>query len=209
MTGYLLIESRDPFESNDVGYYYGLARGLVEAGNQVTLFLIQNAVLAARPSAQAPQLRALIGSGIKVLADDFALKERGITKLLDGDPPYESENLTTAFRILDVMARRGHNINVFAYEGASGLAFARQAPHPNPVHGKNVAEENHPTTKDQVTALLALAAKNGGRVDWVNCGMCVDERGVGEFVAHTRRGSPADFHSFCEASDNVLAIPTK
>jgi multidrug efflux pump subunit AcrB len=32
---------------------------------------------------------------------------------------------------------------------------------------------------------------------------------VGEFVADTRRGSPADFHAFCEASDNVLAIPTK
>jgi hypothetical protein len=84
MAGYLLIESRDPFESNDVGYYYELARGLVEAGNQVTLFLIQNAVLATRPSAQTPQLKALIGSGIKVLADDFALKERGIAKLLDG-----------------------------------------------------------------------------------------------------------------------------
>jgi predicted peroxiredoxin len=84
MAGYLLIESRDPFESNDVGYYYGLASGLVEAGNQVTLFLTQNAVLAARPSAQTPQLRALIGSGVKVLADDFALKERGITKLLEG-----------------------------------------------------------------------------------------------------------------------------
>jgi predicted peroxiredoxin len=84
MAGYLLIESRDPFESNDVGYYYGLARGLMEAGNQVTLFLVQNAVLAVRRSAQVPQLQALIGSGIKVLADDFALKERGITKLLDG-----------------------------------------------------------------------------------------------------------------------------
>ena len=84
MAEYLLIESRDPFESNDVGYYYDLARGLVEAGNQVTVFLIQNAVLAARPSAQTPQLKALIGSGIKVLADDFALKERGIAKLLDG-----------------------------------------------------------------------------------------------------------------------------
>jgi sulfur relay (sulfurtransferase) complex TusBCD TusD component (DsrE family) len=84
MAEYLLIESRDPFESNDVGYYYGLARGLVEAGNQVTLFLVQNAVFAARPSAQAPQLKALIGSGIKVRADDFALRERGITKLLDG-----------------------------------------------------------------------------------------------------------------------------
>ena len=84
MTGYLLIESRDPFESNDVGYYYELARGLSDAGNQVTLLLVQNAVLAARPSAQAPKLRELIGSGIKVLADDFSLQQRGVTKLLDG-----------------------------------------------------------------------------------------------------------------------------
>jgi sulfur relay (sulfurtransferase) complex TusBCD TusD component (DsrE family) len=84
MAEYLLIESRDPFESHDVGYYYDLARGLVEAGDKVTLFLVQNAVFAARPSAQATQLRLLVGSGIKIVADDFALKERGITKLLDG-----------------------------------------------------------------------------------------------------------------------------
>src|SRR5271165_146721 len=122
--------------------------------------------------------------------------------------PFNSENLPTAFRIFASWAQGGHNINLFAYESASGLAFTRQASHPNPVHGKNVAEENHPTTKDQVMALLALAAQTGGKVDWVNCGMCVDERGVGEFVAG-RRGSPADFHAFCEASDNVLAIPTK
>ena len=85
----------------------------------------------------------------------------------------------------------------------------RQAAHPNPVHGKDVAEENHPTTKDQVAALLTEAETNGGKVDWVNCGMCVDERGVNEFVPGTRRGSPADFHAFIEASDNVLVIPTK
>src|SRR4029078_12925476 len=107
--------------------------------------------------------------------------------------------------ILHAAARRGYDINVFAYEGASALAFARQVPHPNPVHGKTVAEENHPTTKDQVSALIAEAAKNGGKVDWVNCGMCVDERGVGEFVAETRRGSPADFHSFFETADHVVA----
>lgn len=77
------------------------------------------------------------------------------------DAPYELANLTTAFRILDAAARRGHDINVFAYEGAAALAFAPQTPHPNPVHGKNVAEENHPTTKDQVAALLAE-----GREEW-------------------------------------------
>ena len=84
MAEYLLIESRDPFESNDVGYYYDLAKGLVEAGNQVTLFLAQNGVLSARPSAHSATLSALARSGVAVLADDFSLQERGIAKLAEG-----------------------------------------------------------------------------------------------------------------------------
>ena len=84
MAEYLLIESRDPFESRDVGYYYELAKGLVEAGNQVTLFLAQNGVLSARPSAHSAALGALAQSGVTVLADDFSLKERGIAKLAEG-----------------------------------------------------------------------------------------------------------------------------
>jgi sulfur relay (sulfurtransferase) complex TusBCD TusD component (DsrE family) len=84
MAQYLLIESRDPFESNYVGYYYELAKGLVEEGNQVTLFLVQNGVLSARPSKQSAALSALARSGMKVLADDFSLQERGIAKLAEG-----------------------------------------------------------------------------------------------------------------------------
>lgn len=84
MKNYLLIESRDPFESNDVLYYYELSKGLVEAGNEVTLFLVQNGVLAARPSVHSASLTALCQSGVKVLADDFSLQERGISKLADG-----------------------------------------------------------------------------------------------------------------------------
>ena len=84
MAEYLLIESRDPYESRDVGYYYELAKGLVEAGNQVTLFLAQNGVLSARPSAHSAALGALAQSGVTVLADDFSLKERGITRLAEG-----------------------------------------------------------------------------------------------------------------------------
>ena len=84
MDEYLLIESRDPFESNDVGYYYDLAKGLVESGNQVTLFLAQNGVLSARPSVHSAALSALVRSGVTVLADDFSLQERGIAKLAEG-----------------------------------------------------------------------------------------------------------------------------
>jgi sulfur relay (sulfurtransferase) complex TusBCD TusD component (DsrE family) len=84
MAHYLLIESRDPFESNDVAYYYDLAKGLKDAGNEVTLFLAQNAVLAARPSGRSAALTALATQGVQVLADDFSLKERGIGALADG-----------------------------------------------------------------------------------------------------------------------------
>lgn len=84
MAQFMLIESRDPFESNDVTYYYDLARGLVESGNQVTLFLAQNGVLPARPSVHSAVLSALARSGVTILADDFSLQERGIAKLADG-----------------------------------------------------------------------------------------------------------------------------
>ena len=59
MAKYLLIESRDPFETNDVGYFYDLAAGLAQKGNTVTLFLVQNGVLPARRS---PGARALAGA---------------------------------------------------------------------------------------------------------------------------------------------------
>lgn len=127
------------------------------------------------------------------------------------DPPYETPRTTTALRLLDIAARRGYNLNVFAYEGSVNLAFAKQVPHPNAVHGRDVAQEDHPNPKDWVAAVVAEATKNGGKVDWVQCGMCVDERGAGEWIpeAALRRGAPADLVKFTEESDNTLVIPTR
>jgi tRNA 2-thiouridine synthesizing protein D len=125
------------------------------------------------------------------------------------DPPYESARSTTALRLIDAAIRRGHDVNVFAYEGAVGLAFARQAPHANAVHGRDVAAEDHPNPKDWIAALLTEAGRLGRKIDWVNCGLCVDERGVGEAIAGTRRGSPADLWKFVQGSAATLVIPTK
>jgi tRNA 2-thiouridine synthesizing protein D len=97
---------------------------------------------------------------------------------------------------------------MFAYEGAVLLPFSRQQAHPNAVHGRNVEEENHFLTTTVVGALMA-AARTGGRLDWVNCGLCVDERGAGEAIDGVRRGSPADFRKMAETSDNTLVIATR
>lgn len=78
MAHYLMIESRDPFESNDVAYFYDLAKDLKGQGNDVSLFLVQNGVLPARPSTQSAALSAVADAGVTVTADDFSLRERGI-----------------------------------------------------------------------------------------------------------------------------------
>ena len=125
------------------------------------------------------------------------------------DAPYESARTTTALRLIDIAVRRGYAVNVFAYEGAVLLPFARQQPHANAVHGRSVEEENHLLTKNVVAALAAAATQNGGKLDWVNCGLCVDERGAGEAIEGIRRGSPADFWKMATASDGTLVIATR
>lgn len=125
------------------------------------------------------------------------------------DPPYENARSTTALRLVDEALRRGHAVNVFAYEGAVYLPFAKQAPHANAVHGRDVEQEDHPNPKDWVAALLQAAEAKGTTLDWVQCGLCVDERGAAECIPGPRRGSPADLVKFAEASDNTLVIPTR
>jgi tRNA 2-thiouridine synthesizing protein D len=125
------------------------------------------------------------------------------------DAPYESARTTTAFRLVDAAVRRGHDVTVFAYEGAVALSFARQAPHANAVHGRDVAEEDHPNPKDWVAALLAAAEPAGGALRWINCGLCVDERGVAEAVPGVGRGTPADFWKAAQAAHGTLVIPTR
>ena len=77
MTRYVFIESRDPFESRDTQFLEETAIAVKERGHDVTVFLLQNGVLAARESVK--QLSRLAAAGVTLLADDLSLRERGIT----------------------------------------------------------------------------------------------------------------------------------
>src|SRR4030095_13685428 len=124
------------------------------------------------------------------------------------NPPYESANSTTALRIISAALQQGIHVNVFAYEGAVCLTLKDQAPHANPVKGTTVEEEDHPTTKAFIGSLLALG-KDKPLLNWVNCGLCVDERGAGNATDGVKRGSPADFLKMAQASTNTLVIPAR
>ena len=76
MTRYVFIESRDPFESRDTQFLEDTVVAVKERGHEVTVFLVQNGVLAARESAR--RLGRLAEAGVTLLADDLSLRERGI-----------------------------------------------------------------------------------------------------------------------------------
>jgi tRNA 2-thiouridine synthesizing protein D len=135
------------------------------------------------------------------------MSERTLTLALM-DPPYESANSTTALRIISAALAKGINVNVFAYEGAVCLPLKDQAPHANPVKGTTVEQEDHPTTRSFVSSLLEIG-KTKPLLTWVNCGLCVDERGATNVVDGIKRGSPADFFKMANESTNTLVIPTK
>ena len=86
MAKYLLIEPRGPFDSGDTQCYYDLAIGLVKAGDEVALFLVQNGVMGTRKGSKDVGLGAAAAAGVQVLADDFSLRERAIPAngLIDG-----------------------------------------------------------------------------------------------------------------------------
>jgi len=95
-SSYLIIESQDPFEFRDVEEGYRLVADLAAKGRSVTLFLVQNGVLATRQGARTGQFATLAATpGVTVLADTFALQERGIPSaaLVPGVRPADMDAL--------------------------------------------------------------------------------------------------------------------
>jgi predicted peroxiredoxin len=76
MAAYTFISSRDPVDGDRA--VHDVARELAGAGNDVTLFLVENGAFLARKSICADLRKELKDAGVEILADDFALAERGI-----------------------------------------------------------------------------------------------------------------------------------
>jgi hypothetical protein len=78
MTNVLFIESRAGFDRDGNGFCASLAPMLSRDGAQVAVMLVQNGVLPARRGACAPALAAMAAAGVRLYADEFSLRERGI-----------------------------------------------------------------------------------------------------------------------------------
>jgi predicted peroxiredoxin len=98
MSKYIIIESRDPFESRDTEFVEQTATTLKQDGHDVTVFLVQNGVLASRRRVDQASLAQMSKAGVDLLADDFSLCERGIatTDLQEGIRASNIDSVVTA-----------------------------------------------------------------------------------------------------------------
>jgi len=106
MAKYLVVETRDPFDSNDVDDVYDLASGLADDSNDVTVFLVQNGVLPVRKKSAAAKRVAQLAKKVTVLTDDFSLRERGIEvdEVVDGVRASDIDTL------VDLIAEDGRKV---------------------------------------------------------------------------------------------------
>ena len=70
-------------------------------------------------------------------------------------------------------------------------------------------DSKRPSRPSRGASIKNEVEKNGGKFDWINCGLCADERGVNDAVEGVRRGSPADLLKLASESDNTLVIGTR
>jgi sulfur relay protein TusB/DsrH len=85
MARYLIVDSRDLTEYTNGGYIQKVAGKLKQDGNDVTLFLIENGVLAARKGAEiGKNLTELSKRGTRIMAEDISCRARGIGQLVEG-----------------------------------------------------------------------------------------------------------------------------
>jgi len=96
MARFVFVESRDPYECADCARFLDLVGGVRRRSHEVTLFLVQNAVLAAREGAShAGGYSELAKSGVAVVADAFALRERAVDRLASGIEPSGIDRLVS------------------------------------------------------------------------------------------------------------------
>ncbi|MCO4747553.1 MAG: DsrE family protein [Proteobacteria bacterium] len=76
MANYTFIASRDPVDGDAM--VHELSRDLSSAGHDVVLFLVENGTFLARSGVCDDVKAELADAGVTMLADAFALAERGI-----------------------------------------------------------------------------------------------------------------------------------
>ena len=118
--------------------------------------------------------------------------------------PYESDLFTTAVRIADEAVRQGHRVTMWTCGYATALTVATlPATKPRNAMAWDAA---YPSTAALASHLLS---GSGGRLEWLVCRYCAEERGTLDQMPGARIRPPYEFLTRAHAADTCLVLGTK
>lgn len=118
--------------------------------------------------------------------------------------PYESDVFTTAMRLTDEAVRQGHLVTVWTCGYSTALTTAAVgADKPRDLADWNA---RYPSTAALAAHLLAWA---DGRLTWLVCRYCAQERGTLDQMAGVRIRPASEFRERYAAADAALVLGLK
>lgn len=84
MTNLLIVLSKDPYTTETSDLVLDIGTNAKEKGNDVSIYLVEDGVTAARKSEFGNKLAAAQEKGMKVFADDKAVLSRSLTNKIIG-----------------------------------------------------------------------------------------------------------------------------
>jgi sulfur relay (sulfurtransferase) complex TusBCD TusD component (DsrE family) len=118
--------------------------------------------------------------------------------------PYESDLLTTAVRMAEEAARQDHRVTVWA----CGYATALTTMDVGDTAPRNLRhwDTHYPSPTALITHLLQWS---DGRIEWLVCRYCAQERGTTNQIDRIRIRPPYKFMELADAADVSLILGVK
>lgn len=123
--------------------------------------------------------------------------------------PYESEMITSLFRIANAAVTAGHQVVVWTCGGATLLTL-RSLGETKPANlldmGTEMESAWYPSTAELVRRLIAVGE---GRVRWYVCRHCMEERGAQDQIPEVKIAPPFRFLKYLEQADTSMIMGVK
>ncbi|MDG4831707.1 hypothetical protein O7627_20720 [Solwaraspora sp. WMMD1047] len=118
--------------------------------------------------------------------------------------PYESDLLTTTVRVAEEAVRQDHRVTMWTCGFATSLTMSSVGP--DKPRNALAWDGDFPSPAALATHLITWA---DGRLSWLVCRYCAEERGAMDQIPVVRIRPPYEFSQRANAADVCLVLGTK
>lgn len=121
--------------------------------------------------------------------------------------PFQTDTVTSLFRMVESALEQGHPVTVWNCGHATGLSQVTLARPPDFFAGKEAGDVT-PTTAELIQALHRRYHASG-RLEWLVCRYCMEERGTTAQIPEAKVKIPFSFQHYLSAADVSLVLGVK